>query len=70
MTQYQDLKGTPLDAYNKCCNELLRRAQEQLGLPREQLIMRDLRSDDLGITGKWGYKRMNWYGKWVSACGL
>ena len=55
MTQYHELKGTPLDAYNKCCNELLRRAQEQLGLPREQLILRDLRSDDLGLTGKWGY---------------
>ena len=53
MTQYADLKGTPLDAYNKCCNELLRRAQEQLGLPREEIILRDLRSDDLGETGKW-----------------
>ena len=53
MTQYGDLKGTPLDAYNKCCNELLRRAQEQLGLPREEIILRDLRSDDLGRTGKW-----------------
>lgn len=55
MTQYGDLKGTPLDAYNKCCNELLRRAQEQLGLPREEIILRDLRSDDLGVTGKWHF---------------
>ena len=53
MTFYGDLKGVPLDAYNKCCNEILRRAQEQLGLPREEIILRDLRSDDLGITGKW-----------------
>ncbi len=53
MTQYHELKGVPLDAYNKCCNEILRRAQEQLGLPREEIILRDLRSDDLGITGKW-----------------
>ncbi len=53
MTQYGDLRGVPLDAYNKCCNELLRRAQQQLGLPREEIILRDLRSDDLGTTGKW-----------------
>ena len=55
MTQYPELKGVPLDAYNKCCNELLRRAQDQLGLPREELILRDLRSDDLGLTGKWWF---------------
>jgi len=55
MTQYHELRGVPLDAYNKCCNELLRRAQDQLGLPREELILRDLRSDDLGVTGKWKF---------------
>jgi hypothetical protein len=55
MTQYADLKGVPLDAYNKCCNEILRRAQEQMGLPREEIILRDLRSDDLGVTGKWKF---------------
>jgi len=55
MTFYGDLKGVPLDAYNKCCNEVLRRAQEQLGLPREEIILRDLRSDDLGVTGKWKF---------------
>jgi len=55
MTFYHDLKGVPLDAYNKCCNEVLRRAQEQLGLPREEIILRDLRSDDLGVTGKWKF---------------
>ena len=55
MTFYHELKGTPLDAYNKCCNEVLRRAQEQLGLPREELILRPLRPDDVGITGKWKF---------------
>ena len=55
MTQYHELKGVPLDAYNKCCNEILRRAQDELGLPREEIILRDLRSDDLGITGKWSF---------------
>lgn len=55
MTQYHELKGVPLDAYNKCCNELLRRAQTQLGLPREEIILRDLRSDDLGTDGKWKF---------------
>ena len=53
MTFYGDLKGTPLDARNKCCNEILRRAQEQLGLPRGEIILRPLRPDDVGITGKW-----------------
>ena len=55
MTQYHELRGVPLDAYNKCCNEVLRRAQDQLGLPREEIILRDLRSDDLGVTGKWKF---------------
>lgn len=62
MTQFQEFKGTPLDAYNKCCNELLRRAQEQLGLPREEIILRDLRSDDLGVTGKWKFSCTSTYG--------
>lgn len=48
MTFYHDLKGTPLDARNKCCTEILRRAQEQLGLPREEIILRPLRPEDIG----------------------
>ncbi len=59
MTQYHELKGTPLDAYNKCCNEILSRAQVQLGLPREEIILRDLRSDDVGVTGKWKFSVTN-----------
>ena len=55
MTQFNKLRGLPLDAYNKCCNELLSRAQLQLGLPREEIILRDLRSDDLDLTGKWKF---------------
>ena len=55
MTQFRDLKGVPLDAYNKCCNEILSRAQMQLGLPREEIILRDLRPDDVGKTGKWWF---------------
>lgn len=50
MTFYSELKGTPLDARNKCCNEVLRRAQEQLGLPREEIILRPLRSIDIGFS--------------------
>ena len=49
MTFYSELKGTPLDARNKCCNEVLRRAQQQLGLPREEIILRPLRPEDIGI---------------------
>jgi len=48
MTFYHELKGTPLDARNKCCNEVLRRAQEQLGLPREEIILRPMRPEDVG----------------------
>jgi len=62
MTQFRDLKGVPLDAYNKCCNEILSRAQMQLGLPREEIILRDLRSDDvdlLGLPGKWKFAVTN-----------
>lgn len=50
MTFYGDLKGTPLDARNKCCNEVQRRAQNQLGLPREEIILRPLRSVDIGYS--------------------
>ena len=62
MTQYHELRGVPLDAYNKCCNEVLRRAQEQLGLPREEIILRDLRSDDFSVTGKWGFTVTSTFG--------
>ena len=50
MTFYSELKGTPLDARNKCCNEVLRRAQTQLGLPREEIILRPLRPEDIGFS--------------------
>ena len=50
MTQYHDLKGVPLDAYNKCCNEIMARAQQQLGLPREEIILRPLRPEDIGYS--------------------
>jgi len=50
MTFYRELKGTALDARNKCCNEVLRRAQEQLGLPREEIILRSLRPEDIGYS--------------------
>ncbi len=50
MTFYRELKGISLDARNKCCNEILKRAQEQLGLPREEIILRPLRSEDIGYS--------------------
>jgi len=48
MAFYHELKGIALDATNKCCNEILKRAQEQLGLPREEIILRPLRPEDIG----------------------
>lgn len=50
MAFYPELKGIALDATNKCCTELLRRAQEQLGLPREEIILRSLRPEDIGYA--------------------
>ncbi len=38
-----------LDAYYKVSNEILRRAQKQLGLPREEVILRKLIPQDLGL---------------------
>ena len=50
MAFYHELKGIALDATNKCCNEILRRAQQQLGLPREEIILRPLRPEDIGYS--------------------
>ncbi len=38
-----------LNAYNKACLEILRRIEEQLKLPREEIILRRLISQDLGL---------------------
>ena len=50
MTFYGELKGTAMDARNKCCNEVLARAQQQLGLPREEIILRPLIASDIGYS--------------------
>jgi len=48
MAFYKELRGLPLDATNKCCNDIMARAQQQLGLPREEIILRPLRPEDIG----------------------
>ena len=50
MAFYHELKGIALDATNKCCNEVMARAQQQLGLPREEIILRPLRPEDIGYS--------------------
>ncbi len=47
MTQYHELRGVPLDAMNKGVEEMFRRATKELGLTREELILRDLLPQDL-----------------------
>ncbi len=42
-------EGIFLDAYNKASNEILRRAIYDLEVPREEVILRRLISQDLGI---------------------
>jgi hypothetical protein len=50
MTFYDELKGAALDAYNRALRETIDLAQRQLGLTREQLTVRPLRPEDLGLT--------------------
>jgi len=47
MTFYQDLRGRPLDAFGKTEDKLLAKASAQLGLSREDIIIRPLMAEDL-----------------------
>ncbi len=47
MTFYQELRGRALDAFGKTEDKLLAKATAQLGLSRQDLIVRPLRAEDL-----------------------
>jgi len=50
MAWYPDLKGPALDAYKKMVQTLFAKAERELGLTRDQLVLRDLRPEDIGAS--------------------
>ncbi len=61
MAFYPEIKGIPLDAYNKMVQKMVRQAENDLNLRYgEGLILRDLRPEDIGteVSGRgaeWSY---------------
>ncbi|KKM97076.1 hypothetical protein LCGC14_1171670 [marine sediment metagenome] len=47
---YYNLEGDALDAYNKNIQELIAKAKEELGLPRDELVVRPIRAEDIGFS--------------------
>lgn len=50
---YPILEGPPLEAYNTVVQMIKARAMKELNLPDDQVIIRPLRPDDLGLTAEW-----------------
>ncbi len=50
---YQKLEGPPLEAYNRATQIIKAKAMEELNLPENQIIVRPMRPDDLGLTAEW-----------------
>ena len=51
--RYGRLEGPAKQAYDRMCSNLLSEARKELGVPERQLILRQLRPEDLGLTGAW-----------------
>jgi len=47
---YPELKGNPLEAYNRMVRKLYERASRELGLTPDDLVLRPLRPEDLGLS--------------------
>ena len=47
---YTKLEGPALEAYRGLREELLKRAIQELSLPASEIIFRDLRPEDIGLT--------------------
>ena len=47
---YPELRGNPLDAYNRMVAKLYDKAKDELGLSEEELVLRPLRPEDIGLT--------------------
>lgn len=50
---YTKLEGPPLEAYNSAAQIIKARAMKELNLTAEQIIIRPMRPDDLGLTAEW-----------------
>ena len=50
MAWYPELKGPALDAYRKMVATLVAKAQKELNLPRDEIVVRDLRPEDIGAS--------------------
>jgi len=60
MTFYPELKGAPLQAYRDMVNDMYARAMDELGLSRNELVMRPLKPTDLGpdistVNNEWRF---------------
>ena len=54
MTSYTEFKGIALDARNKLADSLVNRAMKELNLSREDIILRELRPEDVSLgTPEW-----------------
>ena len=63
MAWYPELKGPALDAYRQMVSSLLAKAERELGLSRDQLVVRDLRPEDIGASSadfRVGTKEADW----------
>lgn len=47
---YQELKGPPLSAQKKMVEDLKKRAMKELKLPANEIVIRNLRPTDLGLS--------------------
>ena len=47
---FYNLQGEALDAYNKMVESTVAKAMNELGLPRDGLVVRPLRAEDIGFT--------------------
>lgn len=50
---YPKLEGPPLEAYNQAVQIIKQRAIKELNLDPDQIIVRPIRPDDLGLTAEW-----------------
>jgi len=50
MAYYFKLEGNALAAYNKMVHVLIDKAMRELKLPREEVVVRPLRPEDVGLT--------------------
>ena len=50
---YPNLAGPPLEAYNAAVQTIRQRAMKELNLGPDQIVVRPMRPDDVGLTAEW-----------------